>query len=508
MAQDLPQVFLVGAGPGDPGLLTLRALECLRRADLVIYDRLVPAALLDFAPATAERVCVSDLPGGHAHRYPQVQDALIHAARQGKCVVRLKGGDPLLFGRGAEEAEALRAAGIGYEIVPGVTAALAAAAYAGIPLTHRRHASGVAFVTGHENPDKHEAAIDWEAVARFPGTLVIYMGVTKLPQIVAALLKHGKPRDTEAAAIEWGTTGAQRTLVCPLDELPESAHAMGLKPPALVIVGPVVSLRSQLAWVERRPLFGKHVLVTRPATQAADFVRRLDLLGAVTHVMPVVAIEEPADWTPVDAALKSLARFQWLVFTSANGVHALIGRLRHVGLDLRALGSLKLAVIGPGTAEALRGYHLEPDLIPEEFRSEALAEALRRCAAGTRILLARADRGRELLREELRAVADVEQVTVYAQVDLDLSRPSVCQELEGDKIDYITLTSSNIARALARSVSEKTMQRIKNGELSLVSISPVTSAALAQLGLPVAAEAREYTTAGIVAALVELATRG
>src|SRR5207253_2576574 len=396
MAEQSPQVFLVGAGPGHPGLLTLRAVECLAQADLVVYDRLVPPRLLDHAPADAERLCVADLPGGHAERYPHVQNVLIEAARAGKRVVRLKGGDPFLFGRGGEEAEALRQAGIAFEVVPGVTAALAAGAFAGIPLTQRSHASAVALVTGHEDPDKPENGIDWAALARFPGTLAIYMGVTRLGPIVQALLENGKAPDTPAAVIRWAATGAQETVESSLADLPKTVAEEGLKPPAVVIIGSVVRLRAQLAWFEQRPLFGKHVLITRPRAQAAELAVRLEQEGAVTHIEPVIDIKEPADWGPVERALQNLARFNWLVFTSANGVQAFLGRLKHVGLDLRALGKSKLAAIGPGTAEALRAFHLKPDLVPLEYRSESLALALKEPARGQRVLLVRADRGREV----------------------------------------------------------------------------------------------------------------
>jgi uroporphyrinogen III methyltransferase/synthase len=498
-------VFLVGAGPGHPGLLTLRAVECLGRADLVLYDKLVPARLLDHAPATARRVCVSELGGCHRQRYPHIHRAMIEAARQGQCVVRLKGGDPFLFGRGGEEAEALRQADIAYEVVPGVTAGLAAAAFAGIPVTHRLHASAVALVTGHENPDKPHSALDWALLARFPGTLVIYMGMSHLARITQALLDHGKAVDTPAAAIRWGTTGDQQTVAAPLRDLPAAVQAAGLAAPAVVVIGPVVSLRPELTWFEQRPLFGKRVLVTRPRRQAGDLVRRLEELGAVPYVLPAVDIVPPLDWSAVDAALAALAGYQWLVFTSANGVHALIGRLRQTGRDLRALGPVRLAAIGPATAEALRGYHLEPDVVPPDFCSEALAASLRERVAGQRVLLARADRGRDVLRQELAAVAAVDQVAVYRQVDaLDTDADGFgC--LRRGEIDYVTLTSSNIARALARALDDHCRARILAGEVQLVSISPVTSATVRELGLPVAAEAAEYTTAGVVEALVRLA---
>src|SRR5262245_37814842 len=334
-----PLVSLVGAGPGNAGLLTVRAVECLRRADLVIYDKLVPRSLLDEVPDHAERVCVSDLPAGHTQRYPQIHRALIEAARRGKRVVRLKGGDPFLFGRGGEEAEALHKAGVPFEVVPGVTAALGAAAFAGIPLTHRLRASAVAFVTGHENPAKPDSALDWGALARFPGTLAVYMGISRLPQIVQALLDHGKPPDTPAAGVHWATTGDQQTVEAPLARLPGAVLAAGLTAPAVILIGSVVGLRQQLAWCENRPLFNARVLVTRPRHQAGELVRRLEELGAVPYVLPALEVRPPADWGPVDDAIRHLGGFDWLVFTSVNGVHAFLRRLRELGRDLRALGT-------------------------------------------------------------------------------------------------------------------------------------------------------------------------
>jgi uroporphyrinogen III methyltransferase/synthase len=503
-----PPVALVGAGPGHPGLLTLRAAECLRQADVVLYDRLVPVALLDHAPPEARRVCVDQLPGCHAERWPHIHQSLIDYARQGLRVVRLKGGDPFLFGRGAEEAEALRAAGIEYEVVPGVTAGLGAGACAGIPLTHRRLASAVAFVTGHERPDKPDGLLDWAALARFPGTLVFYMGVARLPHIVETLIQHGKPPDTPAAAVHWGSTTRQRTVEAPLEALPEAVRAADLKAPALIVVGPVVSLRAELAWFERRPLFGKRVLVTRPRQQAGGLARRLEELGAEVLLLPAVEVRGPADWGPVDRAIGELSTYQWLVFTSANGVDYFLRRLLETGRDLRALGGVRLAAIGPATADALRAYHLGPDLVPDEYRSEALAAALKGRAAGQRVLLARADRGRELLREELAAVAEVVQVAVYSQADAAGPDGPTGELLRAGQVDSITVTSSNIARALARALGPEGLEHVRSGRTRLVSISPVTSATLRELGLPVAAEAAVYTADGVAAALCALASGG
>lgn len=495
-------VALVGAGPGHPGLLTLRGAELLARADLVLYDRLVPIRLLDHVPTSVQRISVDSLHGTHPERWPEIYQIMIEAARQGQRVVRLKGGDPFVFGRGGEEAEALRQAGIPYEIVPGVTAALGASAFAGIPLTDRRHVSAVAFITGHEKPDKTDSFLDWAGLARFPGTLVVYMGMGRLAHIVEMLITNGKSAHTSAAAVHWATTGRQRTVTASLGELPAAVQQAGLKAPSLVIIGSVVDMRAELSWFEARPLLGKRILVTRPRHQAGEMVARLEELGAVVSQLPTVEIREPADWTPVDRALAHLSVYQWLVFSSANGVDALIRRLRHTGRDLRALGGLRLAVIGPATAEALRRYHLEPDLVPAVYDSEGLAGALKDRVAGQRVLLARADRGRELLREQLADIAEIEQIAVYSQVDAIDPGSEALQSLRRGEIDYVTLTSSNSARSLIRALDEESLRRIRSGSLQLVSISPVTSAAIRELGLPVAVEAREFTAEGVVQALL------
>jgi uroporphyrinogen III methyltransferase/synthase len=505
MTNDKIMVSLVGAGPGDPDLLTLKAVERLRHADLVLYDRLVPAGLLDHAPQSARRVCVDELAGCHPDRWPHIHRMMIEGTRSGFRVVRLKGGDPFVFGRGGEEAEALRDAGVAFEVVPGVTAALGAAACAGIPLTHRLHASAVAFVTGHELPGKEGARLDWAALARFPGTLVFYMGIAKLREIVRALLDHGKPADTPAAVVRWAATSSQTTLEAALGQIPEVVQRADMKAPAIVIVGPVVGLRSQLKWFENRPLFGRCVLVTRPRHQAGDMVRQLKDLGATAVSFPLVEIRDPEDWAPVDAALARLADYQWLVFTSANGVHALIRRLTTIGQDLRALGHLRLAVIGPATGEALRTFHLTPDLMPSEFNSEGLAGALAAQVRGKKVLLARADRGVDVLREQLGAMAIVDQVAVYSQVDSARESGHVAMgNVEWSEIDFVTLTSSNIARAFVQALNTEAKEQINDGRVQLVTISPRTSAAVREMGLPVAAEAREYTTQGVIQALCKL----
>lgn len=498
---DEPCVFLVGAGPGDPGYLTLRAVECLGRADLVLYDKLVPQRLLDFAPH-AECVSVADLAGGQARRGPHILDAIRRAVTDGKTVVRLKGGDPLVFGRGSEEAEDLRSAGIAYEIVPGITAALAAAAAAEVPLTHRDDSNAVAFVTGHENLARGEPPFDWASLARFPGTLVVYMGMARLDHIARSLIQGGTPPTTPATVITSAATGDQRRVVGPLAELADAVRIAGLTAPALVMIGPAVGHAPAVSWLERRPLFGHRVLVTRPQRQAADLARRLEAVGAVPVLLPAVEVVPPHDWGEVDDRIARLGEYDWLVFTSVNGVEAFFGRLLARGRDLRALGGVKLACIGPATAAALAGYHLTADAVPPSFRSESLAAELLERVRGQCVLLARADRGREVLRETLASVAHVDQVAVYRQVDAIPADTPTFDALRRGEIDIVTLTSSNVARALLRALDGTTRGRIADGHIKVATISPVTTAAVAEFGLPVAAEATEYTVPGLVRALV------
>jgi uroporphyrinogen III methyltransferase/synthase len=499
-------VSLVGAGPGHPGLLTLRAVELLGQADLVIYDKLVPQHLLLHARPEARVVCVSELNACHPLDRQPVMEAMIDGARAGQRVVRLKGGDPSIFGRGGEEAESLRRAGIACEMVPGVTAALGAAAFAGIPLTHRSYASAVAFVTGHENPEKPETALDWAVLAKFPGTLVIYMGMSRLDRLVEQLIHLGKDPATPAAAVQWATLGDQHTLTGPLRDLPETVRLSGMTAPALIIIGNVVELRHRLKWFESLPLYGQRILVTRPRHQADELAQRIVTLGGVPYLLPTVEIREPDDWAPVDQAIGNLQGYQWLVFTSSNGVRYFFERLRRLGFDLRAVGHMKLAAIGPKTAEMLRRYHLDPDVVPERFQSEDLAAALAdRVQPDQRVLLARADRGRDILRQALAETCEVEQIAVYSQADARIDGTVVLKHLRRGEVDFITLTSTNIARALLSSLDDTIRERIRTGELKLVTISPVTSDEVRRHDLPVAAEANEATMEGVLNAVIELA---
>ncbi|HUE17419.1 MAG TPA: uroporphyrinogen-III C-methyltransferase [Planctomycetaceae bacterium] len=495
------KVYLVGAGPGDPGLITVKGLRCLQRADLVLYDGLVNPLLLRLSSAQIERT--SRIKSGQVDGQAEINRRLIEAARSGKTVVRLKGGDPFIFGRGSEEAAALAEAGIEFEVVPGVTAAVAAGEYAGLSFTHRDYASAVAFVTGHEDPAKEQPAIDYAAIARFPGTLVFYMGLHRLESLVDALLRGGKPATTPACVVGSATNPSQRTIAAPLGQLAEAVRSADLHPPSIIVVGECVSRREAIAWFEKRPLFGRRIGITRPAAQAGPAIERVLELGAEPVLLPTIEILPPDDWTPIDAALARLNEFDWLVFTSVNGVEALLGRLWEQGGDARRLGGLRIAAIGPATGESLRRFGLRPDLVPPAYRAESLAAELRPHVSGKRVLWARADRGREVLPQELtKAGAAIEPLVVYRNVDLSELPPGQLSRLERGELDWIALGSPSIAESLHALCTPAARKQLGQ-RTRLASISPVTTARAQQLGLAIAAEATEYTWDGLLDAIVE-----
>ena len=500
------KVYLVGAGPGDPGLVTLKGIECLAKADLVLYDGLVNPLILLHTHAQvertrAERTNPGDRPRGRVLNQQEINDRLIAAAREGKTVVRLKGGDPFVFGRGGEEAAALAAAQIPFEVVPGVTAAVAASAYAGISLTHRDHASAVAFVTGHEDPDKAGSALDYAPLAAFPGTLVFYMGLGRLEAIAQALIAAGKPSQTPAAVISRGTTAAQQTVCAPLASLPELVRDKALHAPSLIIIGDCVLQRETIDWFEKKRLFGKRVLVARPLSQAASVVSKLIELGAQPILAPTIEILPPVDWQDVDRVLTRVHEIDWIVFTSVNGVQYFLDRLWNTGGDARRLARAKLAAIGDGTADALTKFYMRADLIPEEFRAEALAEALKPHVTGKRVLWVRASRGRDVLPTELRAAgADLEEVVVYRNLDVERLDPQVVEAIVTGGVDWICLSSPSIARNLHRLLPAAARDQLGKSA-RIVSISPVTTAAAVEVGMLVAAEATSYTWDGILAAI-------
>ena len=485
-------VYLVGAGPGDPGLMTQRALELIARADVILYDRLIPAGALDGARPNADLRYVGKSPGAASVSQEEINALLVEHGRTGATVVRLKGGDPFVFGRGAEEAEALTAAGIEFEVVPGVTAGIAAPAYAGIPVTHRDSASAVAFVTGHEDPEKPESAIDWQALAAFPGTLVLYMGVRRLPEISERLIEAGRPADEPAAVIERGTLPGQRTVTAPLAEI--AAAAADVSPPAVTLIGPVARLREGLAWIERRPLHGRRVVVTRARPQASGLAATLRGLGAEVVEAPAIRIVP----RPVEAELTG---FDLVCFTSPNGVGLFFDALTARGKDARSLAGTQLAAIGPGTARELRARGLEPDVIPERSIAESLVESLSRLdVAGKRVLIARAAEARDVLPDGLAELgAEVSVVPLYDTVGEALGEDVVGAIADAD---YVTFTSSSTVTRFLDAVGDG----VPNGA-RVVSIGPVTSATARERGLEVHVEAERHDVDGLVEALVDDAAR-
>ncbi len=488
------RVSLVGAGPGDPDLITVRGRRLLETADAIYYDHLAPVSLLDLAKRGAKTVYVGKKRSERVYSQDEISGMLIAEARSGSEVVRLKGGDAYIFGRGGEEAEALFEADVPFIVVPGVTSAVGVAAYAGIPLTHRRETSTLHFVTGHE-PDQ----IDWAAFAG-SGTLVIFMGLTTFSAIAERLVQAGRSPDTPAAAVRWGTRGDQRTVEGTIENLAAKIRRARLKPPALVVVGEVVSLRGRLNWFERLPLFNRRVVVTRARDQAASLAGRLRELGAEVVSLPAIEIQPPETWEPLDRAIGELERYDWLIFTSANGVRFFIERLDHGTRDLRNLRA-KICAIGPATAQALGALHLKVDRLPREYVAESLLEAFGDDEIeGQRILIPRAKAARDLIPAELeKRGAKVDVVAAYQTVIPPDSASRVSEVFEaGRKPDWITFTSSSTVKHFLEFLPNKLPQGVR-----VASIGPITSATAKQLGLNVDVEAAEYTTAGLVRAIVE-----
>lgn len=490
-------VYLVGAGPGDPGLITLRAVECLGRADLILYDYLVNFALLEHASPTAELIGLGHHATGRNLTPDQIVERTIEAAQAGKTVVRLKSGDPLIFGRGGDEADALREAGIRYEIVPGITSGLAVAALTEIPITHHEDASAVAIITGRERDEKTESHLDSEALARFPGTLVFYMGVRRAEQWSRALIDNGKSPQTPVAIVCWCSRAQQQTIRCTLETAATVIGERGLRPPAIIIVGKVVDHAPSISWFVERPLFGTRVLVAGSPSTAQRLRNHLAELGADVIKQPAIQIADPSDWTPVDTAQDMIEQYDWLVFTSGNAVEHFMERLFARGLDVRRLGRVKLAAAGSGTADRLARYHLQADHHPEKFVPETLARELAGEANGGRFLLPRAGLDRSELVEALeRAGSNVDQVVVYRRVDVAEPSPDVAMALSSDEIDWVTVTSGATAQSLVRLYGDA----LRHARLA--SISPMTSAALRELGFEPAVEASPHNRKALVDAML------
>ncbi|MBA3867481.1 MAG: uroporphyrinogen-III C-methyltransferase [Solirubrobacterales bacterium] len=489
-------VYLVGAGPGDPGLMTARSLDLIASADVVYYDRLIPPGALAGAREEAELIYVGKQPGVPSLPQEEIGERLIEGAQAGRSVVRLKGGDPFVFGRGGEEGEALREAGVEFEVVPGVTAGVAATAYAGIPVTHRDDASAVAFVTGHEDPTKTETALDWEALAAFPGTLVFYMGVRRLAENAAALIAAGRDPEQPAAAVEKGTMAAQRTVSATLGTIAEAVEREAVGAPALIVVGPVAARRERLAWLERRPLHGRVVVVTRARAQASGFAATLRELGAGVVELPAIRIESRIDSAEVREAAAAIAEYSLVCLTSPNGVRLLFEALGAAGSDARALAGATVAAIGPGTARALAEHGIVADVVPERFVAEALVESLAAVEVeGRQVLIARAAEARDVLPKALRERgAEVDVVPLYETVP---EQPGADAVEAAQGADYVTFTSSSTVTNLTEALGDRFP-----GSARIVSIGPVTSEAVRAAGLVVDVEAERHDVEGLLAALL------
>ncbi|MCX5907711.1 MAG: uroporphyrinogen-III C-methyltransferase, partial [Deltaproteobacteria bacterium] len=459
------KVYIVGAGPGDPGLITVKGLACLRKADVVVYDYLANEEFLDVLKDGTEKIYVGKKGGEHTLPQEAINALIVEKARAGKNVCRLKGGDPFIFGRGGEEAETLAAAAIPFEVIPGVTSAIAVPAYAGIPLTHRNFTSTVAFITGHEDPTQETSKIPWEKIATGAGTLVFLMGVGNLDLIAEELIRNGRSPQTPVAVIRWGTLPGQETLVGHLADIAALAEKRKMKPPAIIVVGEVVGLREKLNWFESLPLFGKKILVTRTREQAGDLSRRLQELGAMAIEFPTLEIIPPASWDEVDHCLPRLREYNYIIFTSVNGVRSFVERIIARGGDIRDLKGPRICAIGPKTAEILEGMRVKVDFVPPEYRAEAIFQGLtKENLKGKRILIPRAKEAREILPEELRkAGACVEVVAVYQTVAPEEGGQRVLELLQAREIAAVTFTSSSTVVNFFERIGRERAQELLGG---------------------------------------------
>ncbi|MFQ5895594.1 MAG: uroporphyrinogen-III C-methyltransferase [Nitrospinota bacterium] len=501
-------VYLVGGGPGDPDLITLKGLRCLQRAEVVVYDKLIPRQLLERVPPDAELIYAGKEPGRPTPPQEEINAILIDRAEAGKRVVRLKGGDPFVFGRGGEEAQELTRAGIPFEVVPGVSSAVAAPAYAGIPVTHRNLTSTVTIVTGHEDPAKERAEVDYGALARLGGTLVFLMGVKRLGEIAESLMAGGLSPRTPVAVMEQGCTPAQRVVEATLATVAEEARRVGVRPPAVTVVGAVASLRWELNWFEGRPLFGRRIVVTRAREQASAFAQSLQEAGAEVVEYPIIRLAPPASWRALDEAIAHLGDFDWLIFTSANGARSFGERLERAGLDARALGGARLCAIGPATAGALRErLALRADRVPKVFRAEGILESFADGeVAGRRFLIVRAEEAREVLPEELRRRgAQVEVVPAYRTLQAGgdaEGRERLRRDLREGKVDMVTFTSSSTVRNFLERLGGEPPERAMPG-VAVACIGPITARTAEEAGLHSCVQPEEYTIPAFVRAIVD-----
>jgi uroporphyrinogen III methyltransferase/synthase len=497
------KVYLVGAGPGDPGLITVRGKNLLERAEVAVYDYLASKKLLKHLPASAEQIYVGKKGGVcHAHTQDEINQMLVDHAKAGKMVVRLKGGDPFIFGRGGEEIEKLHEAGVAFEIVPGVTSATAAATYAGIPITHRDYTATVAFVTGHEDPTKENSNIDWSKLATGVGTLVVYMGIKNLPLIVENLIKHGRDPKTPVAVVRWASTPEQRSVVGTLETIAGIVTDSGIKPPSLIIVGEVVTLRDTIDWFEKRPLFGKKIVVTRTREQASELVAGLEEFGADCLEYSTINIKPVDSHQVLDGELERLKEYHWILFTSLNGVKYFFEHLYAKGMDARDMKGPDIAAVGKSTADLLLSYGINADLIPSTFTGEGLAESLLdQGVEGRNILIPRALKAREILPETLRgAGAQVTVAPVYQNCPEDDPQASLRPDFEEGRIDMVTFTSSSTVRNFLRMMNaenQEELERLLDG-VDIAAIGPITAKTVTDNGLQVTVQPEQHTISEMI----------
>jgi uroporphyrinogen III methyltransferase/synthase len=500
-------VYLVGAGPGDPNLITVKGKQAIERADVIVYDRLASPQLLQNARPDAERIYVGKLPDRHTLTQDEINELLVEKAKEGNVVTRLKGGDPFIFGRGGEEAERLVDAGIPFEVVPGITSAIAVPAYAGIPVTHRDFNSSFAIVTGHERPEKTESSINWEKLATATETIIFLMGVSNLSFIVKQLTKYGRDATTPIALIRWGTRIEQETLVGTLSDIVDKVNDVRFGSPAIIIVGEVVKLREKLSWFERKPLFGKRILVTRARSQSSELTQMIDHLGGEAIEFPVIRLVEPKRGDMFNEALHHIGEYNWVIFTSVNGVKFFFDRIRKQKIDIRQMANARIAAIGPKTAAALEEKGLLVEALPDEYKAEALVEHLRPIVKQTeKILLPRADIAREVLAVELRAMGcDVTEVDAYdTKIDATNAQEIVNMFMQ-QQIDVLTFTSSSTVRNFVHSIRLATTDiETLLQKTQIACIGPITAKTAKELGLKVDVVAEEYTIDGLVKAVQTL----
>lgn len=495
------KVYLIGAGPGDAGLMTLRGMELIKSCDVIVYDYLANEKFLESVKEGAEIIYVGKKGGDHTLPQGGINELLVQKSKEGKSIARLKGGDPYIFGRGGEEAEELFDAGVEFEVVPGVTAAVAATAYAGIPLTHRSCTSTLALITGHEDPTKEDSAIAWDKIATGIGTLVFYMGVKNLPYIVENLVKNGRDPKTPVALIRWGTMPNQKTWTGTLETIVEIAEREKVTPPSLIVVGEVVSLRDRLGWFEKRPLFGRRIIVTRARAQASDFVEKLEASGASTLEFPTIETVEPESWEELDSAIDRISQYDWMIFTSVNGLGYLLYRLKQTGRDIRDLAGPRICAIGKKTADAVESVGMKVDLVPDEFRAEAILEAIGD-VKGKKIFIPRAKEARELLPEELKKMgASVDVVTAYRTVRPTGKKDDILKMIRESAVDMVTFTSSSTVTNFAGMFQKTELAEIQ-GKLKVASIGPITSETAKKLGFTIDVMPGEYTIDGLTQSII------